>query len=91
VTGAAIGGGIEALIEGLSILFLKGEQRDIGEALRSAGGKTANTSTNRRRFGDFIEDMKESGIFGSKNNKGDFNFQELKELAKQFLEDLGGS
>lgn len=39
----------------------------------------------RRDFGDFIEECKRSGDRGSKNDKGDFTWQELERKAREFL------
>ncbi len=39
----------------------------------------------RREFGDFIEEQKAIGRRGTKNERGDFTYQELKGLAEEFL------
>ncbi len=38
----------------------------------------------RREFGDYIHEKKQSGEGGSKPN-GDFTYQELDQLAREFL------
>lgn len=38
-----------------------------------------------RDFGDYVEECKRQGILGSKNNRGDFTWDELKQLARDFL------
>jgi hypothetical protein len=43
------------------------------------------TRPQRRRFGDFVEELKAMGLRGSKNDRGDFTFAELEELAREFL------
>lgn len=43
------------------------------------------TDEERRDFGDFIEEEKEAGNGGSKNERGDFTYQELRQKAREFL------
>ncbi|OKH54042.1 hypothetical protein NIES2101_08185 [Calothrix sp. HK-06] len=43
------------------------------------------TEEERRDFGDFIEEEKESGNGGTKNERGDFSYQELRQKAREFL------
>ncbi len=78
--GSAIDLGIQ-----LGKFFLEGEQKQLGDALRRAGGKSRNTGPNRREFGDFVEGLKAAGEVGTKNSRGDFTFRELVGLAKLFL------
>jgi len=40
----------------------------------------------RREFGDFLEECKQSGDRGSRNDRGDYTWRELEEKARQFLE-----
>jgi hypothetical protein len=40
----------------------------------------------RRDFGLFIEDEKASGGHGTKNERGDFTFEELCRLAQEILQ-----
>lgn len=39
----------------------------------------------RRDFGDFIEEEKAAGNGGTKNERGDFTYSELREKAREFL------
>ena len=39
----------------------------------------------RRDFGDFIEEEKAAGNVGTKNERGDFTYQELQQKACEFL------
>lgn len=41
----------------------------------------------RDSFGEFIEEQKSLGYGGSLNAKKDFTYQELRQKAKEFLED----
>lgn len=82
--GAAIGGAAGAALDA-AIVFSKGEARQIGEAIQSVLGKAANTEQNRRDVGDYCEDCKARGIRGTKNDRGDFTFQELKQRVREFF------
>ncbi len=42
----------------------------------------------RIAFGLFIEEEKKNGYGGTLNRRGDFTYKELREKAKQFLEDI---
>lgn len=39
----------------------------------------------RRDFGDYLEDCKNSGDRGTRNDRGDFTWPELEEEAREFL------
>jgi hypothetical protein len=39
----------------------------------------------RIEFGDFLEDCKAHGDRGTKNDRGDFTWPELRQKAKEFL------
>jgi hypothetical protein len=39
----------------------------------------------RKEFGVFLEREKKRGKIGSKNDRGDFTYDELKEKAREFL------
>ncbi|NET03113.1 MAG: hypothetical protein F6K61_21740 [Sphaerospermopsis sp. SIO1G1] len=41
----------------------------------------------RYAFGIFLEEEKRNGYGGSLNERGDFTYQELRQKAKEFLED----
>ncbi|MFM6121106.1 MAG: hypothetical protein ACKPEO_18530 [Sphaerospermopsis kisseleviana] len=42
----------------------------------------------RKAFGKFIEIEKRNGYGGTLNDRGDFTYQELRQKAKEFLEDI---
>lgn len=42
----------------------------------------------RYDFGEFIEEEKRNGYGGTLNGRGDFTYQELRQKAKEFLEDI---
>ncbi|MEA5576585.1 hypothetical protein [Anabaena sp. UHCC 0451] len=42
----------------------------------------------RDDFGTFLEEEKRKGYGGTGNNRGDFTYQELRQKAKEFLEDI---
>lgn len=39
----------------------------------------------RREFGDYLEECKRSGDAGTKNEAGDFTWDELRQKAREFL------
>ncbi len=43
------------------------------------------TEEERRDFGDFLEEEKAVGNGGTKNERGDFTYQELRQKARDFL------
>jgi len=43
------------------------------------------SKTQRKEFGRFLERQKERNLGGTKNERGDFNYQELQEQAKLFM------
>lgn len=43
----------------------------------------------RDDFEPFLEEEKRNGYGGTLNNRGDFTYQELRQKAKEFLEDRG--
>lgn len=43
------------------------------------------TKDQREGFGEFIEEAKRLGDRGTKNDRGDFTYEELKQKAKEFL------
>jgi hypothetical protein len=43
------------------------------------------TEEERRDFGDFLEEEKAVGNGGTKNERGDFTYQELRQKAREFL------
>jgi hypothetical protein len=42
-------------------------------------------SEQRRDFGDYLEDCKNSGDCGTRNDRGDFTWAELEDKAREFL------
>ncbi len=44
------------------------------------------TEEERREFGDYLEDEKAVGYGGTKNERGDFSYQELRQKAQIFLD-----
>lgn len=44
------------------------------------------TEEERREFGDFLEDEKAVGNGDTKNERGDFSYQELRQKAREFLD-----
>ncbi|MFN5956056.1 MAG: hypothetical protein ACK468_19995 [Dolichospermum sp.] len=42
----------------------------------------------RDDFGPFLEEEKRNGYGGTLNNRGDFTYPELRQKAKEFLEDI---
>ena len=44
--------------------------------------------TLRKTFGLLLEEEKRNGYGGTLNNRGDFTYQELRQKAKEFLEDI---
>ncbi|MBZ8179305.1 hypothetical protein [Oscillatoria salina] len=43
------------------------------------------TSEERKDFGNFLEEEKAAGYGGTKNERGDFTYQELQKKAREFL------
>ncbi len=43
------------------------------------------TEEERRDFGDFLEEEKAVGNGGTKNERGDFTYQELRQKTRDFL------
>jgi len=39
----------------------------------------------RRRFGDYLEQCKRSGNVGTRNDRGDFTWDEMMEKAREFI------
>ena len=44
------------------------------------------TEEERREFGDYLSDEKAVGNGGTKNERGDFSYQELRQKAREFLD-----
>lgn len=43
------------------------------------------TEADRRSFGKFLETEKAAGYGGTKNERGDFTYEELRQKAREFL------
>jgi len=84
VEGAALGGAVGAALDA-GVVFLKGESAQIGQAIEKVMGKKANTKENRDKVGKFCEECKQQGLRGTKNQKGDFTFEELKKRVREFF------
>jgi uncharacterized protein DUF4157 len=63
-----------------------GKKQDIAQ-IESVAKEFKMTPEQRRDFGDYVEMQKASARFGSKNERGDFTYEELRGLAKEFLGD----
>jgi phage terminase small subunit len=61
-----------------------GRKRDIRDVEKIARQFGMDPET-RREFGDFLEECKRKGDPGTRNERGDFTWNELKEKAKEFL------
>lgn len=48
------------------------------------------TAEERRDFGDYLEDLKRSSFAGTKNEKGDFTFDELDRHCQDFVNQQRG-
>ncbi len=83
IVGAAIGGVVGAAVD---VMYLKGESAEIGKAIEAVKGRRFNTEPNRRGVGDYCEDCKANGLRGTKNAKGDFTWEELKQRVREFFE-----
>lgn len=44
-------------------------------------------SEQRRDFGDYLEECKNAGGVGTRNDRGDFTWSELEDKAREFLEE----
>ncbi|WP_271840215.1 hypothetical protein [Dolichospermum circinale] len=71
--------------QGLSIFMgKKGDIKQVDAIAREFGilGKE------RKAFGRFLEQEKTNGYGGTLNDRGDFTYPELRQKAKEFLEDI---
>jgi hypothetical protein len=59
----------------------KGDIREIEKMARKYGMDPEA----RRDFGDYVEDCKRSGDRGTKNDRGDYTWDELDRKAREFL------
>lgn len=65
-----------------------GKKRDI-QQINAIANEFHLRGELRDSFGEFIEEQKNLGYGGSLNAKRDFTYKELRQKAKEFLEDRG--
>jgi hypothetical protein len=61
-----------------------GKKKDI-QQVEAVSREFNMTEEERRDFGDFLEAEKLAGNGGTKNERGDFTYQDLKQKARIFL------
>ncbi|GAA6614659.1 hypothetical protein [Scytonema sp. NUACC26] len=61
-----------------------GQKKDI-QQLNAVAREFNMTEEERREFGDFLEEEKATGHGGTKNERGDFTYEELRRKAREFL------
>lgn len=61
-----------------------GNKKDI-QQVEAIAREFNMTEEERRDFGDFLEEEKAIGNGGTKNERGDFTYQELRQKACEFL------
>lgn len=61
-----------------------GKKKDI-QQVEAIAREFNMTEEERRDFGDFLEEEKAVGNGGTKNERGDFTYQELIQKAREFL------
>ncbi|MCL1462881.1 hypothetical protein [Argonema galeatum] len=61
-----------------------GKKKDI-QQVEAVASEFNMTESERRDFGDFLEEEKAVGNGGTKNERGDFTYQELQLKAREFL------
>ncbi len=61
------------------------KKKDI-QQLEAVAREFNMTEEERREFGDFLEDEKAVGYGGTKNERGHFSYQELRQKAREFLD-----
>lgn len=61
-----------------------GNKKDI-QQVKAVAREYNMTEEEKRDFGDFLENEKADGNGGTKNDRGDFTYQELKQKAREFL------
>jgi hypothetical protein len=61
-----------------------GKKQDLKEVDRAAR-ESGIPPARRRDFGRYLEKCKRQGRGGTKNNRGDFVYEELLEKAREFL------
>jgi hypothetical protein len=61
-----------------------GRKEDIRQ-VKAVAGEFNKSEEERRDFGDFLEQEKAIGNGGSKSERGDFTYPELRQKAREFL------
>jgi hypothetical protein len=61
-----------------------GNKKDI-QQVENVAQEFKMTEEERRDFGDFLEEEKACGNGGTKNERGDFTYAELRQKAREFL------
>lgn len=61
-----------------------GKKKDI-QQVEAVAREFNMTESERRDFGDFLEEEKAAGNVGTKNGRGDFTYLELQQKAREFL------
>ena len=61
-----------------------GNKKDI-QQVKAVAREYNMTKKEEKDFGDFLENEKAEGNGGSKNDKRDFTYQELRQKAREFL------
>ena len=62
-----------------------GKKKDIRE-IEEIAQQFGMDEEERRDFGDYVEECKQSGDCGTKNDRGDFTWSELMQKAREFLD-----
>lgn len=75
----------QVLLEGRARRVAKvARKQDLRDVDRTARQFGMDPET-RREFGDFLEDCKRSGDRGTKNDRGDYTWDELQAKGREFL------
>jgi hypothetical protein len=67
-----------------TVVYSRSEAKQIRDAIRSVTGAPATTSQ-FNCMADFIHECKDAGDGGSKNDKGDFTWTELLQIARDLF------
>ena len=62
-----------------------GNKKDI-QQVKAVAREYNMTEEEKRDFGDFLENEKADGNGGTKNDRGDFTYEELRQKACEFLD-----
>lgn len=61
-------------------------KRDIKQ-INAIANEFKMDETDRRLFGKYLESEKAAGFRGMNNDRGDFTYEELRQKAREFLEE----